>query len=186
MDAIAPMLVAIAAAGVIFAAVIVAGLALEPGRAILRRIGRSSIWHPDAISPDEWKFRNLKRVWLPFYDLVAFGAGIWAAMFGSPLLRSLFDDPVIDVMGFGLAFVALVCFLGVAFPRLWKVEIVGKVVLMSLLGTYAFTVAVFRTNPDPSAGFVAFVLVLALPLPLFRLLLLGEEIKERRDEERTA
>lgn len=148
-----------------------------------RRLWRASIWHPDAIPPDEWKYRNLKRVWLPIYDIIAIGAGVWAAIFGSPLLHSLFDGPVIDAMGITLAAVATVCLAGVVFPRLWKMEIAGKVTLMSLLGAYAFTVAMFRANPDPAAGFVAFVLVLAIPLPMFRLQLLGEEIKERRDEE---
>jgi hypothetical protein len=149
----------------------------------MRALYEASIWHPDAIPPDEWKYRNLKRVWLPAYDLTAIGAGLWAAAFGSPLLHTLFDEPVIDLMGWLLSVVAFVCLLGVAFPRLWRWEIGGKVTLMALLGTYAFIVAAFRTNPDPAAGFVAFVLVLALPLPLFRLTLLGEEIKERRDEE---
>lgn len=148
---------------------------------ILRRVWRASIWHPDAIPPDEWKYRNLKRVWLPAYDFVAIGAGVWAVLFGSPLLHSLFDKPVIDLMGLTLALVATVCLLGAAFPRLWRVQLGGKIVLLALLGLYAFIVAVFRTNPDPAAGFVVFVLVLALPLPAFGLELLGEEIKERND-----
>lgn len=148
---------------------------------VLQRLGRASIWHPDAIPPDEWKYRNLKRVWLPIYDGVAACAGVWAALFGSPLLHSLFDGPVIDAMGITLALVATVCFFGVAFPRLWRVEIAGKIILLSLIALYAFIVTVFRTNPDPAAGFVVFILILALPLPAFRLQGLGEEIKERND-----
>jgi O-antigen ligase len=147
---------------------------------MLSSLYRASIWHPDSIPPDEWKYRSLKRVWLPAYDLVAIGAGMWAAMFGSPILHRLFPTEVIDLMGWLLAVSAFVCLAGVAFPRLWKVEILGKVVLVALLAAYAATVALFRTNPDPSAGFVCFIIVLALPLPMFRLTLLGEEIKERR------
>lgn len=147
----------------------------------MRRLWRASIWHPDAIPPDEWKYRSLKRFFLPVYDLLAVGAGIWAALFGSPVLHELFDGQVIDVMGVLLATVATVCLLGVAFPRMWKWEIAGKVVLVALLGAYAAAVVLFRTNPDPGSGFVAFVIVLSLPLPVFRLALLGEEIKERRE-----
>lgn len=149
----------------------------------MRRLWRASIWHPDAVPPDEWKFRSLKRVWLPVYDLLAIGAGVWAALFGSPVLHSLFNKPMIDALGVLLAVVATVCLLGVAFPALWRWEIVGKTILVGLLGAYAASVVLFRTNPDPSSGFVAFVIVLALPLPIFRLTLLGEEIKERREEE---
>lgn len=149
----------------------------------MRRLWRASIWHPDAMPPDEWKYRSLKRLWLPVYDLLAIGAGIWAALFGSPVLHELFDGPVIDAMGILLTAVATVCLLGVIFPPLWRWEICGKVLLVALLGAYAAAVVLFRTNPDPGSGFVAFVIVLSLPLPIFRLTLLGEEIKERRDEE---
>ncbi len=148
----------------------------------MRRVWRASIWHPDAIPPDEWKYRSLKRVWLPVYDLIAIGAGIWAALFGSPVLHELFEEPVIDTMGTLLAIVATTCLLGVAFPRLWRWEICGKALLVALLAAYAAAVVLFRANPAASAGFVAFIIVLALPLPIFRLTLLGEEIKERREE----
>lgn len=147
------------------------------------RLWRASIWHPDAIPPDEWKFRSLKRVWLPAYDVIVVLAGIWATAFGSPILHRLFDENTIDTMGMTLTVAAVVCLLGVAFPRLWQVEIAGKVILVALLGGYAIAVMLFRTNPDPSAGFIVFVLLTALPLPLFRLNLLGEEIKDRRDDE---
>lgn len=148
---------------------------------MLRALWRASIWHPDAIPPDEWKYRSLKRVWLPVYDLLAIGAGIWATLFGSPVLHELFAEPVIDAMGVLLTLVAAVCLLGVILPRLWRWEICGKVLLVALLAAYAAAVVLFRTNPAPSSGFVAFVIVLALPLPIFRLTMLGEEIKERRE-----
>lgn len=147
----------------------------------MRRLWRHTIWHTDAIPPEEWKWRKLKRVWLPLYDLIAIGAGVWASLFGSPVLHVLFHKTVIDTAGIVLAVVATICLLGVVFPRLWRWEIAGKVTLVSLLGSYAVAVMLFRTNPDPSAGFVVFILALSLPLPIFRLDLLGEEIKERRE-----
>lgn len=143
---------------------------------------RASIWHPDAIPPDEWKYRNLKRVWLPLFDLIVFGAGLWALIYGSPLLHRLFREEVIDVVGGLLAAVALICLFGVVFPRLWKIEIAGKITMLALLSAYAAAIIFYRANPDPSAGFVVFVIFTGFPLPLFRLTLLGEEIKERADE----
>lgn len=149
---------------------------------ILRRVWAETIWHPDALPPDEWKYRTLKRFWLPLYDLVALTAGLWAWTFGSPILHRLFHEEVVDVAGAVFALAALVCLAGITFPRLWRFELGGKITLVSLLGAYAFAVAVFRTNPDPSAAFVSFVLILAIPMPMFRLQLLGEEIKERDAE----
>lgn len=52
MGAIAPMLVAVAASGVIFAAVILVGLALERGRKEGRGHGRSPNDRADTASPD--------------------------------------------------------------------------------------------------------------------------------------
>lgn len=75
---------------------------------MIRALWRASIWHPDAIPPDEWKWRSLKRVWLPVYDLIAICAGIWAALYGSPVLHALFHKPVIDALGVMLAVVATI------------------------------------------------------------------------------
>lgn len=144
---------------------------------------RGTIWHPDAISPDEWKFRNLMRVALPVYDAIVVGAGVWAMLWGSPILHRLFPEQAIVVLGALLAFAGIACGVGVIFPALWRLEVMSKVGLVALLGTYAVVVLLFRSSPDPSSAFVVFILLLALPLPLFRLSLLGEDIKERREED---
>lgn len=152
---------------------------MPDGTALFGDLRAASIWHPDAINPDEWKYRNLKRVWLPTYDLLAVLAGIVAALQGSPLLNRLFSAALVDTFGVALAVVAAVCLAGVAFPRLWVVEIVGKVILVGLVAAYAATILIFPTSPTPN-HFVVLILAFSLPLPLFRLNLLGEEHKERR------
>jgi len=148
------------------------------------RIWRRSIWHPDSITPDEWKFRWLKRIWLPAYDLFAIAAGIWAAAFGSPILYHLLGDTgAVDALGIVFAGIATACLLGVAFPDLYKLEIASKILLVSALGAYAAAIVIFNAQGDSTSWFVAFVVLMTLPLPLFRLNLLGEEIKERREQE---
>ena len=147
-------------------------------------VARASIWHPLAIPDDERKFRATKRVWLPLYDAIMFGAGVWAVLYGSPILARLFPGELVDAAGVALAVAAVVCFLGVAFPMLWLVEIAGKLTILGLLGSYAATVALFRINPDPSAGFVVFILAAALITPLERLRVLGEEIRDRWELDR--
>lgn len=150
---------------------------------LLRALWRASIWHPDALPPDEWKYRSIKRVWLPLYDLIVIGAGLWATAFGSPLLHRLFDESVVDVAGIGLAIAGMVCLMGVIFPAFWAVELLGKLAVLFLLAIYGACVAVFPTRPDPSAGFVVFILALGIIPPLIRLSILGEELKERRAED---
>jgi hypothetical protein len=152
---------------------------------MLRKFWRRSIWHPDSLPPEEWKYRWLKRIWLPAYDLLAIGAGIWAAAFGSPVLHRLLGENAfaMDALGIAFAIIATVCLAGVSFPGLYRLEIAGKAALVGLLGAYAGAVVLFNANGDITSWFVAFVILMTLPLPLFRLNLLGEEIKERRNEE---
>lgn len=146
---------------------------------MFRRLWRASIWSTDAIPADEWKYRNLKRVWLPLYDLIAVFAGVQAILFGSTILNRLFPPTLVDVLGAVMTVVATVCFAGVSFPRLWAVEIVGKVMLVGLVAGYVTTILLFSENPGPNL-FVVGMLTFGLPLAFFRLNLLGEELKERR------
>lgn len=152
-------------------------------RTALHRLWELSIWHPTAIEPDEWKFRNLMRVWLPIYDFLGIFAGLWAAGFGSPILHRLFPDGyTIDILGYALALISGVCMLGVVFPRIPRVETVGKMLLVGLLGSYAAAIGIFNASGEITSWFVVFIVLMVLPLPLFRLGMLGEEKKERRED----
>lgn len=138
------------------------------------------MWHPGAIPPDEWKYRNLKRVWLPLYDLIAVWAGLSAVWFGSTILNRLFTPFFVDALGWAFTGVATVCLLGVIFPRLWAFELAGKAILVSMVAGYVTAILFFSQTPEPNL-FVVGMLTWGLPLALFRLNLLGEEIKERRE-----
>ncbi|MEO2134595.1 hypothetical protein [Microbacterium sp.] len=146
---------------------------------MIRRLWAASIWAKGAIPPDEWKFRNLKRVWLPIYDVIAVFCGIQAVLSGSPLLNTLFPDTMIDALGYTMSTVAIVCFAGVSFPRLWVVEIIGKIILVGLISAYVATILLLSQNAGSNL-FVVGMLTFGLPLAFFRLNLLGEELKERR------
>lgn len=148
------------------------------GSRLARRLWAASIWHPSAIGPREQKYRSLKRVWLPAYDLVALLAGITAALYGSRLLDRIYGD-FTDVIGGFFSFIALVCLAGVSFPRLWAVEIIGKSILVGMVVAYAFAIVL-----SPSPEQLAVFLLLPLPLPLFRLELLATEWADRRAVER--
>ncbi len=131
------------------------------------------------IPPDEYKYRNLKRVWLPLYDLIAVFCGVQAFLFGSPLLNVLFPAGLIDMLGVMMAAAAVVCLAGVAFPRLWMVETIGKIILVGMISAYVATILLLSQNAGSNL-FVVGMLTFGLPLAFFRLNLLGEELKERR------
>jgi len=148
---------------------------------LLRDIARATIWHHSAIPADEWKFRSIKRVWLPLYNLIMLGAGLWALWHGSPILNRIFPGDLVDVAGLALAGAAMVCLLGRAFPMLWAVEFFGKLAIAFLLGGYAGTVAFFRQDPDPAGGFVVFILGAAIIPCMIGVSIIAEEWKERYD-----
>lgn len=149
---------------------------------VLRRLWHASIWHPDAIPADEWKWRHEKRLTLPLLDVILICAGLWATAYGSPLLNKLYGHGVVDLAGMGLAFVATVCLAGVAFPSMWLAELIGKTLMIFLLTTYAVAVAFFQPNPDPASGFVAFIVVAMLLKPIDRLLGLVAERTDREND----
>jgi hypothetical protein len=143
-----------------------------------KRLARRTIWSPDQIDPDDWKYRSLTRVWLPIFDLICIISSAWAFMYGSPILHKLFpQDGLIQMLATGFFVVTLSCFVAVIFPALWRLEIFAKIGLMSLLAGYGASILLLTSPPD---WFPAFVILTTLPLPFFRLSLLGEEIKERR------
>jgi hypothetical protein len=145
---------------------------------LLRKAWRQTVWSADSIEPDEWKYRSLVRVWLPIFDLIAIIASCWAFMYGSPILHRLFpQDGLIVLLATGFFMVTLACFIGVVIPALWRLEILAKTLLMSMLAGYGASILLLTTPPD---WFPAFIIMMTLPLPFFRLSLLGEEIKERR------
>lgn len=150
----------------------------------MRRLFAASIWAPGAIPVDEWKYRNLKRFWLPLYDLLAMWAGVNAVIFGSRLLNRLLHDGLLDLVGIAFTLVAAVCLLGVAFPRLWAIEMVGKALLVGMVFAYMAAVILYPTpSPDETPNwFIVAMLGFGLPLALFRITMLGEEWKERHQE----
>lgn len=153
----------------------------DHGHGPLRRLWRASIWHPDSVPPEEWKYRSLKRVWLPVYFALAALAGFWATFIGgSPLLRQLLHDNLIAALGGLLMIVSLTGLVAVLFPRLWRVAMLADGALVALLSAYAAAIWGRNIQGDLSSGFTSFIVCLGLPLMFFHLQLLGEELKERR------
>lgn len=157
-------------------------IVVDVARTVLGGLFAASIWHSGAIPKDEWKYRHLKRVWLPVYDFVAMVSGTLAFYFGSRLLYSILDAALVDVVGILYATIAAVCLLGVAFPKLWGVEIAGKVILVGLIVGYIAAIGLYSDIPagDPPSWFIMAMLAGLLPMPMFRLGLLGEEQVVRR------
>ena len=149
---------------------------------LLQRVYRQTIWHPDAVEDDAFKYRNLRRIWLPLFDALSIWIGFLAVQYGSTSLNKMFPAVVVDVAGTIFTLAATVAVVGVVFPRLFLAEIVGKVVMVSLLGTYSVIVWASFLAGEVQSGFVAGMLMLPLILPFAVLQIRGEEIKQRETQ----
>jgi hypothetical protein len=145
------------------------------------RVGRASIWAPGAIPPDEIKYAGpLKRVALPVFDLLLIVGGIYAVSSGIPALDTLLPDAASNALGIIFVVCAVVCLFGAAFPRLWPVEMGGKILIVSILGMYFFALRLVDGG-TPTRLFVSAAVVWGLVLPVLRLWYLGVEYAGRHN-----
>lgn len=134
----------------------------RPTKVITRwdQFKRLTIWHPINTDPEDDE-RWSVRVWLPLYDLLAVLAGIIAFEIGSPFLNRLFEHWLVDAAALSFIASGLAALVGVCIPRLWRVEIAGKIGMSFLLTSYAFLVLAFPSGGGISNAFVTVILIMA-------------------------
>ncbi|QZE10313.1 membrane protein [Microbacterium phage Luna18] len=109
------------------------------------RAKRFTVWHPINTDPDD-EYRDGPRFWYPTFDLLMVALGVCAYFIGSPLLNTLFPVWFVDSLGVSIVISALLAAAGAIVPKLFMLEIVGKLALVFLLGGYAGTVASLSQN----------------------------------------
>lgn len=155
-------------------------------KSALRRLRSYTIWDKGAIPESESKYRNLKRIYLPGYDLIVVFIGIMGALFGSDLLNRIFHPELVDILSITFATVGAVCFMGIAFPRLWAIEMASKIILLGMIAGYIASIIIYGTRLGETNLpnlFVIGMIALGLPVVLFRLELLGLEYRQRKEDE---
>ena len=141
-----------------------------------------SIWAEDAIDADEFRYRNLKRLWFPVFDLLCVLIGYLAFLYGSRIMYELYPEWLIDTAGVSFMVASAFALIGVAFPRLFVLEIAGKIGMVGLLGAYSATLWTAFFGGVLQSGMVAGIVMLPVIFPLAKLQILGEEIKQRRSQ----
>lgn len=150
---------------------------------MIGRLGSASVWAAGVVPTDD-PWRNAKRIWLPLFDVIMIISGINAIVFGSRLLDRLYGN-FTDLIGAAFVIIAAACLIGVGWPRMWPVEIVGKILLVSMIVGYVFGI-ILSPSPEQLAAkeapswFVASMLLGLTTFPLVRLdRLLDEWVKRR-------
>jgi hypothetical protein len=147
----------------------------------LGRIYAQTIWHPDAIPEKDREYASpLKRVFLPLFDVIAVLAGWNAIHSGIPAIENSVPDAAANAVGYLFSFAALAALVGTAFPRLWRVEYIGKLGLFAILGVYLLALRVIGATDNGARDFVGCVVGMAMILPLLSLYLLGRRRRVER------
>ena len=120
------------------------------------RFKRLTVWHPMNTDPSD-DYRHGPRFWYPVFDLMMIALGTYAYFFGSPLLDRLFPIRFVELLGVAIITSAVLAAIGAVFPRLYLVELVGKLGLVFLLAGYAGTVATLHGATEPN-GFLVITL----------------------------
>ena len=146
----------------------------------MRNIFSMSIWAPNAIPSDEWKYRNLKRVMFPVIDVIFILSGLSAAYYGVPAISEFYHRGVVDSFALAMSLSGFAALLGVAFPKLWALEIGAKSVLLGLMVVYFTSLFILTRIGEGNRGFVLGIAAVAIAPVIWRLSLLGNEWQQRR------
>jgi hypothetical protein len=152
---------------------------VAPEAGLLGRILSQSIWAPDAIPEEEWKYRHLKRVFLPLFDVIAIYVGMRAILSGIPAITLLFGVQMDQFIAGTFTAAAFGALIGVAFPRLWVLEMIAKTGLVTAIGVYGLALFLLSTA-DEARAVVSGITTLAAILPGWRLTMLASEWGVRR------
>ena len=134
---------------------------------MFRRLWRETVWSPNGVPKEDWPFRGLFRWVLPLTDVffIWFGlAGWWQGIntvqeAASPAWQVYWSSY--------LAIAATIALVGVAFPRLWWLELCAKVPLISLVSVY-IVVLLERGLTMPQVQATAGLVVILVLTPIWR------------------
>lgn len=149
-------------------------------RGARRAVLKHTIWAPDAVPAIEGvTSREMKQFVLPLFDVAVVIMGVNAIGNGMPSFSLALPgwlDPWLSVVAaWVLALGGAVAFIGLAIPRLWVAEAIGKLMMVAVLGGYASALWALFLAGEPGRAFVAAGMSALVALPLWNLRRLGRE-----------
>lgn len=120
------------------------------------RIWRASVFHPSAIPVYEGETSaELKRGFLPLFDLILIIMGGMAVSKGMPSFDIVYNDHISTIAAWVLVASAAVAAFGLMFPRFWMMEAIGKIVMFAILAGYSVALWSLVSLGGDGRGFVA-------------------------------
>lgn len=142
------------------------------------RILNATVWSRNGVTADDWRFRGIFRFVLPVTDLLFLWFGVVGWVNGINSVRDAAGDVWQTWWSAGIAVSALIAFVGVAFPRLWGIEMGAKIMLVALVSGYV-ALYLARGLADPNITALAGLMVILILLPVWRLADLGRVAWQR-------
>lgn len=138
----------------------------------MKRLINSTVWARSGVSAADWRFRGIFRFVLPTTDLLFLWFGVVGWTNGVSSVQTAAGDQWQTWWSAGIAVSALLAFVGVSFPKLWAVELCGKIALVSLVSAYV-ALYVARSVTDPNITALAGLMLILILVPIWRLADLG-------------
>lgn len=135
---------------------------------MLKRIAKASVWAKGALPEVERRYWGLYKWCFPIVDLlfVFFGVVGWAN--GVASVQEAASASWQTSWSAAIAVTALAAFVGVAFPKLWALELVAKLLLISLVSMYV-ALYLLRGTLDPNVTAMAGLICSLIVFPTWRL-----------------
>jgi hypothetical protein len=131
---------------------------------LLRRLYAASVWAPEGIPAGAWRFRGQFRFVFPYVDLMFLWFGIAGWQHGIRSVETATSNAWQTNWSLAIAVFAAVCLLGISFPKLWAVELLGKLFLIGLVCAYlALQLSLSWEDPKLQATAGLFTTLIAFP-----------------------
>lgn len=119
-------------------------------------IWRASIFHPGAIPIYEGETStSLKRGFLPVFDAIPIVMGAMAIHSGMPSFDIVYNDQISVLAAWALVISAAAAAFGLIFPRFWRMEAIGKIIMFAILLGYSYALWSLTAAGGNGRGFVA-------------------------------
>jgi hypothetical protein len=146
---------------------------------MFKRLVAASIWASGNIRPEDWRFRGIFRVVLPVGNLIFLYFGVVGFARGVGSVTDVTNTTYAAFWSGAIALTSLACLVGVAFPKLGKLELGAKLVLIGLVASYV-AVLTARSFEIPGSQATAGLMSALIVLPIWRVLDLGFQLRKQK------
>lgn len=134
----------------------------------VQRLLLATVWAPGALREEDQRIRHLLRVFLPLTDLGYIYFGVVGAVNGLASVERATSGQWQRGWSIVLAVSGLMALIGVAFPRLVSLEMVGKALMIGGISTY-LSIMVIRGASEANVTAIAGLLFGLVYLPMWRI-----------------